>query len=253
MTSKMKNTHKQWRYYHANLLRTLLSGKRIAAVLIMLAVNAGIVALIEYSATTSTGVWNSYLAFLGFLTMYISVMECILVYSDEFKAKTMQSAIGRGIKRRHVVLCKFMELATTLLIDYVLLALGFIIVNSMMPVRLEWSQLVVVMITYACRYLANIAIISLAMIPAFYLQTAGASILIFLGVNSGLLGGVLGALGNSFNVNLQAYLVNELAQRFEAYLMVEVFSVKIFIGILLWMLVSYILTALLFDRKELDF
>ncbi len=252
-SSKTKVTHKQWRLYHANLVRTLTTAKRWIALGLVLIINIFAIFIIGNHSTTSTQIWNTFQIVLGVEILYISVMECILVYADDFKAKTMQSAIGRGIKRRHVILCKLVELLTVLFIDYALILLSVIIVNFIIPVQLNVNQLLDTAVTLISFYLQEVSLITVAMIPSFFLQSGGASVLIYLALHAGVLKFIVALFDDFVSFSLQSILINNLVDRFRSYLLLGTFSPLLLLGILIWIIVSYFLTTLLFARKELDF
>ncbi|MGL4284045.1 MAG: hypothetical protein ACRCSI_10700, partial [Eubacterium aggregans] len=61
--------------------------------------------------------------YIGFLTVMIGLVELLSVFSDDFKAKTMQVAIGLGIFRWCIVLCKLIEVMVLVLADLLIFAL----------------------------------------------------------------------------------------------------------------------------------
>ena len=54
------------------------------------------------------------------MAMFLGLFDILAVFSEDFKAKTMQVAIGRGVSRTQVVLTKLLDVAMVLLTDLVL-------------------------------------------------------------------------------------------------------------------------------------
>lgn len=54
---------------------------------------------------------------LEWVMLFIGLFEMIAVFSEDFKVKTMQIAIGLGMTRTQVVLCKLFEVLALLVLD----------------------------------------------------------------------------------------------------------------------------------------
>ena len=86
-------------------------GKRLPRILLVLAVYS--ILFIINLVTLTQGTLDSVNfvimteSFIGGMPLMIGTIELIAVFSDDFKAKTMQVAIGIGIPRYKVVLSKF--------------------------------------------------------------------------------------------------------------------------------------------------
>ena len=90
------------------------------------------IALIIYmlvKSSSKTATWNSVsfvsaiTTFTALFSLFLGVFEFLAIFSDDFKAKTMQVAIGLGIHRSKIIASKMIEVAILLLTDILLLAL----------------------------------------------------------------------------------------------------------------------------------
>ncbi|MGL6269561.1 MAG: hypothetical protein ACRC2O_16625, partial [Chitinophagaceae bacterium] len=79
--------------------------------------------LIIVLVIASKGQWNAVTfvlaveQYIEFLPVLIGLVELISVFTEDFKAKTMQVAIGIGSPRYRIVLSKLIEMMLLVLVD----------------------------------------------------------------------------------------------------------------------------------------
>ncbi len=245
-------------YVHADLSLIFRRVQRYLTVALMLAAE-----LIYFAFIQKTLNWNS-VNFVSTLSMALSVMPVLMglfemsfVFSEDFRAKTMQVAIGCGISRRQVVLAKLLEFSVLLLTDILamlLLAFGFGFVSG---IRLLPEQLLEIFCWGFCEWLSSVVLASMTMILLFRFQKAGMSLLLYLVLGIDPIHMILDflAMSNSLaaRLNLSRFSYGALNDLFRSRLILSQFDILSFIGIMIYIIGAYALTCLLFRKQELEF
>ncbi|MDO5573543.1 MAG: hypothetical protein Q4G60_06155 [bacterium] len=211
---------------------------------------------------TYNGDWNSvsFIAnirtLLQFMVVFMGLVMVIAVFADDFKTKTMQVAIGIGISRAKVILSKYIEIMVLTFINlFVMIILAFVmggIFHANLIGEQVWELLGIFFVTW----LSVISYTGLTMILIFYTQTVGLSGFVYLILSSGLVSfGIdrifdIPALSSS-HINMMT--LRNVLSSFETYLAVGDFRLKLFLGILVYMLSGYLISVLVFRNRELEF
>lgn len=169
------------KYIHADLHRIYRRVPRyIMLAVFYLAMFGYLVYTIAANNLNEIGVVNSCSSVFVIAVLLFGELEMLSVFADDFRAKTMQIAIGGGVSRPCIVLAKLLEFAALALGDLVFLAVGITVCSAATGNPLQGAQLYQVFI-YIFGYMMNMLIpVALTMIPVFYTQSTGLAAIIYL-------------------------------------------------------------------------
>ena len=233
-------------------------GKRLPRILLVLAVYS--ILFIINLVTLTQGTLDSVNfvimteSFIGGMPLMIGTIELIAVFSDDFKAKTMQVAIGIGIPRYKVVLGKFYETMIVVLSDAVLLGAFIFACDKVFSIGLDGSQILELTGQLAVMWLSIVSYTSIAMIIAFAMQTTGIAVLLYIVLTSNILSQIL-TMVSSIKVlerfHLNRFLLTSFLGMLRTHLILGSFNAAAFIGIVIYTVAGYGLTCAVFRHKEL--
>ena len=196
---------------------------------------------------------------LDWLVLLIGLFEMIAVFAEDFKVKTMQVAIGLGISRNKVVLCKLMEVAVLLVLDCIVVALLTMGLGAVMGVSIGFAVLkdLIFALLIKC-LLAQVVAVSLTMIVLFTTQSSILSIFVYLFVAAGtvnMLLSVMPMFGMTAleSLNLHRLTLSYLVSSFYTRILLGTFEITSFAGILVYLGAGIFATCKLFGKRELDF
>lgn len=244
-------------YILADLKRITLRIPRAVAMVVILGI------LIAYMRTAATGSqWNvitytlTLEQYFGMLTVMLGVVELISVFSEDFKAKTMQVAIGIGIPRWRIVLSKFIELMVLVFVDLVVIALVALIAAPILQVAPNGEQVMEILGNLFSVWLGIIAYGTLCTILIFFTQGIGIATILYLALASGIVNSILEILFSLDAVksfHLQRFTLTAIIKMFNARILLGTFSFPNFLGILLYTALAFTATLAIFSKRELDF
>lgn len=244
-------------YIGADIRRILT---RIPRAIFMAVIYAVLVAIVitsrESGEFDSVAFVMTFGTFASVMPLAIGIVELVSIFSADFKAKTMQSAIGNGISRRHVVLSKLLEVIAILLIDMLLLAAIGFLMSGISSIHLTQEQTLEIFARLFSVWLRCCCLMSITMIIMFYSQGTGIAVIFYLLCAAGLLKKLFEVvLSIDFlkKLHLASFLPSSLADTFQTRMILGSFSVERFIGIALYMIAAYFVTVFLFKRRELEF
>lgn len=243
-------------YICADLKRILFRAPRIILTLLIYAIMLIVVAFTYYSGWSSINFVKNVQQYILILPILLGLVEMIAVYADDFRAKTMQVAIGLGISRAKVVLCKLIEAAVLTVVDLVVLAAIMLGVASYLKAGLSPTQSKELLITLTMAGVSIISYISVTMILMFYNQGTGLGRIIYLALSAGIINAVLSLISViEFlePLHLDSYTLTSFLEVATARWIVGTFDVKSIIGILLYLAASTGITIFLFRKRELEF
>lgn len=234
--------------------------RRLPRIIIIVLFNLVMGGVIIYTSTQDT--WNS-VFFMDRLLLGVklagilcAIIEFISVFSEDFRAKTMQIAIGGGMKRRHVILVKFADFMIAMAGDYILLSLVGIVLALITRVQPNGEQIVDYFITILGYLLSVAGYYSLSLIAVFYLQSVLMPMIVFLVLNCGFAHMLLEYLFKLEAVqplNLNRFTLSYNADLFMSRLVLGSFKWSAFIAIVIYIAAGYLLSSILFKKKELEF
>lgn len=244
-------------YLIADLRRIAL---RIPHALALIGIYAILVIMLIFGFNSEG--WNSVslvtmtIQYINFLTILLGLVELNAVFSDDFKTKTIQVAIGIGISRWRVILTKFLELAILVFVDIVVVLFIAIVCGGFMNAFPTYSQIVEIWSQLFSVWLGILGYMSLTMIIIFLMQGTGIATILYLALSSGIFNMVIGLL-SSFEIfeslHLQKYTLTSLLGMFGSQLTLGSFNFSMFIGIIFYIAIGYGMAVAIFRKRELDF
>ena len=187
------------------------------------------------------------------------VGELAAVFSDDFRAKTMQIAIGNGVSRRHVVLAKLLEMIFLFLLDLLvltlLLILGGVVVMGLSFTAHPIRQMLVEVFSSA---LTATLCADVTMILLFYTQKSGFAPILYLVLYVDPVNLILRSFLEYNEVALRLHLgdftMTSLVGAINTQLGLGAsFPAKQIILMVIYIVAVYAITCAVFNKRELDF
>lgn len=218
--------------------------------------------LVLYLVKTPNFDFNTYTSFVSMVASFICIIIgpfiMGLVYNDDLRSKSLQSAIGFGMKRSQIVITKFI----VAMIMYAVICFGFgaLILTAPYMFAIPVGNIMqsALLTNFGIEVLRGIVYMAIASIAAFGTQkttiVTTAYLLIATQTVSGILGLVLGMdfLTNLFG-NLSQYLPSNMITRLNMQLLGGPVDIKFPILIAVSVVVSILVSIILFNKKELEF
>ena len=238
--------------------------KRITRRIPVLVCTVLIIAMLVFLFLSSyyTQDWNSIdfgrilQVFLDYAPIFVGLFVFISVFADDFKAKTMQMAIGTGCSRKAVVLAKFLELCAVTVIVLLILGVVTVIMGFVLDARLIASQYLDFLKAFLEAGTNIIGFSSISMILAFFTQSAGGATLFYLALSTGILRQLFDLLFHLKYIeglHLDQMQFNALSEKAFARLANDVFDVRSFLGIAVIIVGAVLITMFVFRKRELEF
>ena len=190
------------------------------------------------------------------LAVFGGFVAIMFIFGDGLKAKTSQIAIGIGISRRKIVLGKWIEIVLLTIVCALVIMLGVFLADVMSPIEFSgknWLEIIGILL---------MAVLSVATYMAFtmiliYLTKATVlPLLLYIFLSTGLINkgiGFLGYIPIVERMHITSLTMTNLLNTFQSRLVLGYFSPLQFIGIVIYVVASLILTYLIFRKQELDF
>lgn len=244
-------------YIRADLYRIRLSIPRaLVLILTLIVVTAGLV------WRQSNVVWNSvnFVAAAATIQMISSSIlgffEINFVYTQDFKAKTMQTAIGRGLSRQQVVLAKFLECDLLVLADLIVLLVTCLIFSAATGITLLPEQMSTLVLCVFSQWLSTAICIHVTSIFLFYLQNAGAFSILYLLIlldPPAIILSLTRDVPILASLHLESVTYTNVVNTFTSQLALRHCNVPMLLGTIFYLVLSYLITCVLFKKRELEF
>lgn len=198
-------------------------------------------------------------SYITVVSVICGIGELSAIFSDDFRAKTMQIAIGSGVSRRHVVLAKLLEMAFLILLDllvtFLLMILSGVLFMGISFTAHPIQQMLVNVLTGA---LTAVLCADVTMILLFYTQKTGFAPLLFLVLFIDPIQQIfrwfLSTNETFLRLHLGDYTMSALTGTINTQLGLGAsFPAKQLIVILVYIVAVYFITCLVFKKRELDF
>ncbi len=235
--------------------------RRKPRLILLFVIYAVSVALLMFFKGTTT--WNSVSLIQSANNIFtycgiaIGVVEILIAYASDFKSKLMQLAIGTGIVRRKLVLAKLIEIFTLEAFSMHFLYIIAVIFGLITGVALTAAQYGELMVCLVTSIIGNIIYTTLSSFFIFLTQNAGLTALFYVLCLWDPLTTVLSILGQYqrwiLNYNLTNYCYSTSVNLFKAHLMLGQFNFGALVRIILYLIIFYLATVFVFEKKELEF
>ena len=247
-------------YIRADVKRILQRSSHLFSMLLLFALYVIVLYLPNRGVqVTSVTLIASACSMLDWLAVFFGLFEMLAVFSEDFKVKTMQVAIGLGVTRNKVVICKLLETIILLFLDCIVillltLATGSALGASIAPVVMK--DLVLALLVKFL--LAQAVVVSITMIVMFMTQSTILSLFVYILIGMGtiyLLLSILPMFGLTWleNLNLGRLTLSYHVGAFYSRLALGTFDFISFLVIVLYLAIGVFATCKLFQKSELDF
>lgn len=209
----------------------------------------------EYNSLDLTSSTALPFTLIGFI---IGMIEFLTIFAADFKAKTMQIAIGIGVSRPKVVLAKLIEYTVLALYNSILFALLIIIGGICCGIPLLGDQLFMLIVSAVGCAIGMVIPASLTMIPVFYTQSTGLAAILYLIIAidpvAQLLKYAFGSNELVLNLHLQERTFSYVSTTLTSQISLGLgFPVSLAFGVVFYIALGYALTVLFFNKRELEF
>ena len=247
-------------YFRADIRRILANKSHAFSMILLFAAFFAMLYIPGSTAqVTSVSLVASACSILDLMFTFFGLFELLVVFSEDFKVKTMQVAIGLGITRTQVVLCKLLEVMFLVVIDcimLVLIVLGIAVsFGTGMPMVVLKDLILVLLVKGVISLAVNT---SLTMIVLFVTQSTVLSIFVYVMIGLDIVSMLL-MLGSMYGFDwIETFKLNRLTISYlvgvlHSRLALGQFSLQAFLGICAYIAVGLFGTCRLFGEQELDF
>ena len=201
---------------------------------------------------TSTYYIGSFMLFILFLA------DCIQSFSFDFRAKTVQVALGIGISRLKVVFAKLVQVALVMLTDLVITLISFGIVSAVLGISLAGHQINYVISYGFGTFLLAICSVTLLMPLIFRVQNMVLTMVGYFLLVPGFISDIarsLLRLAPTFlqRLQLDRYFHDSCCNLIQSNAIQGNFQLWPVIAVIIWFVIGIYLTWLVFRKMELDF
>ena len=244
------------RYFIADMHRIFRRIPRYIIVVLLF----GLLGYIMYSATKDEVTIYQLVEVLVKAVPYISIgfglIEYIYVFTEDFKAKTMQVAIGTGISRRKVILTKWLESGFLCAFDYIVLIAVIFIAGGINGISFAGDSAKDVYILFLFGWIKAFICTGMTMIVVFLSQATTGGMLLYLALSTGIIKLLLETLLDIDAIKflgLSSILLSNLIDTARSRAILGTFSTSHIIGIIIYAAACYIASWMLFKNRELEF
>lgn len=247
-------------YIHADIRRILSRTSHAFSMLLLFAIYALAVYLPLRSApVTPETLAAACCSTLSTMIIFFGLFEMIGVFCEDFKVKTMQVAIGLGITRCKVVLCKLLEVVILLALDMLVLTAISLGAGALLGTALPLAVLTDLFVMMLVQgVIGCTAVISLTMIVLFCTQSTVLSIFVYMVLGLDvvrILLQLLPLLGFEWLecLHLETLTLSHFVGTLETRLAAGGLSIPGLLGTAAYTAIGLAATCKLFAKRELDF
>lgn len=247
-------------YIHADIKRILRKTSHTMSMLLLFAIFAMVLILPNRGTqVTSVSLIATACNTTTYMLLFIGLFEMIGVFTEDLRVKTMQAAIGLGISRTKVVLCKLLEVLILVTVDMIVLLLITLGAGRLLGTAIPFAVLKDLLINLAVHgVLATLIYTALTTIVLFTVQSPVLSIFVYVLCALDVVGMVIQLMplfGFDWieHLHLTRFTLSHLLNTLEARMALGTFSVFSLLGALIYLGVGITATCKLFAKRELDF
>ncbi len=183
------------------------------------------------------------------------LIEYAFVYGDDFRARTMQIAIGTGVSRRHVVLAKWLEAMFLCLLDLLCVFVIIIGICAVNGIAFTGDAALDLVIMFFFDLIKIGGAYAFTQIFIFLKQGTGLGMLIFISMYLGIIN-IIATIVTDSNLlksfHLEKYMFTAMLNLSRSRLLVGSLSPAL-LGIVVYLVFFYAVTCLIFRKRELEF
>ena len=246
------------KYLFADLMRLL---KRVPLWIVLGIYAAATVLILDISVSLSEGVTSVQMmsiasTMLELAPLTVGIMCVTLVYGDDFKSRIMQVAIGGGISRNKIILMKLIESAILSAFEIIVIILTSMITSAVMGYPFAGTQVRDIFVEGFTILVMIIGYVSITQILMFLRQGTGLAVLLFISLSMGLISelfSLLELIKPLQKMHIGSYTFTSLSEVFATRLALGHVNFGALIGVILYIGISFLLTALIYRKRELEF
>lgn len=189
-------------------------------------------------------------------SVFFGLFEIVYIYGDDFKAKSMQIAIGSGISRRRIVNSKWVITMITVAFDLFAMVFLLVIEGLIISEGLSIKSVGELLLYTIALWVSIISTVGVVAILIFACQGIGLAVLLYLAIQFTGISKVIDILSVVCKIerfHLSSYELSSLYDVFTARLELGSIHFSSLVGIIIYMVVSFLLAELIFRHRELDF
>ena len=246
-------------YIKADVSRILRKNSFLTAVGVFFALYA-VMVFIYFNPSFTTEMYVAKItSYLSYFPLIVGLFVFISVYADDFKCKSMQTAIGYGFSRNRIIAAKLLE--SCLLLAGIGVIMGVIvnIVPSVVGLGMDGLQHLNLMLTVAVEVVRTVGYIAISSIAVFASQNAVNGIIFYVLFSTKSVYIILSMiLGQDILVNtvgdLTKYLYTpQLYATKAAIIQQKTFGIAFIVTIIVYVIAPAVISAVIFRKKELEF
>ena len=249
-------------YIFADYKRIMARIPRIILIVIFNAIFVGMILNKWNKAAgnfTSVTFLDSATAFFGFFFMFlVALIDFVQTFTYDFRAKTIQVALGIGVSRLEIVVAKLIQLALVLLTDLLITVMLLFILSGIMGVFMNFQQVSFLLLNGLCSITLVTCSAALLMPLIFRTQSMVLALIGYFLLVPGILStalDILAQLGPDFlqDLQLHRYMHDSVINLTFTNAIQGAFQLWPVLVSIAWFAVGVYLTWLSFRKMELDF
>lgn len=189
-------------------------------------------------------------------TVILGIAVFSVVYTDEFRAKSMQAAIGRGVTRGRIIAAKIADVIALTAIIYGCFSVFLLLLSLAAGAHMTAADLKILLLTVLMGAYTVICCAPLAAVILYITDNSALAVFIML-----LLTTVIPTLSSFLdtrvlfhNAHITHYMIQGFANRaFSDMMLGGNGAATLLLGAVIYLGLALLLSVLAFRRKELDF
>ena len=246
-------------YVLADIKRILQKNSFLTCVAVFFIIYASLVFIYFNPTFTSDMYVAKTTSYLSYFPLIVGLFVFMSVYADDFKCKSMQVAIGYGFSRKKIIASKLLESFLILLGVSVTAVAVITIVPSVLGLSLTSQLRLSLVLTVLSEMLRAFGYIAISAIAVFLTQNAVSGIIVYVLLATKSVYIILSMiLGQDIIVRTLGDLsrclyTNQLYMAKTALLQNGRLEIGTVIAVVLYVFVPTLISAIIFNKKELEF
>lgn len=192
---------------------------------------------------------------LAFCTLLIGIPIYNAVLTDDFKSRTMQIAIGRGLSRHKLICTRLLEIIIIVFEACIVLTLFTLVCGLIGGVKL--SSILPGIQLIGRQFVLTVAYSAVSMIFAYLSQNGTSGLILYILMSSGalnmILNGILGVLPVIKDYNIGSYLISGMVNKISESASFGTGLLWFLVLVVVWVCLPTFITMKIFEKKELEF
>lgn len=208
---------------------------------------------------TSDGYINDVQTMIGLYPLFIGVAIFIATFYDDFKAKTVQAALGLGISKTQVIFSKFIEVVILSIILAVITTISVMLLPLLFKVDMSLAGYKSIFIQYCGATIQMIGYFCICLPILFYRYNAIEGVIIYVMLSSSVIYLFSNLfLGSKTVINMIGdktflLLTNSVTHIQSAIISGRTIDLINIVIVIIYIVLPTVLAIVLFKKKELEF